>query len=309
MSESSDSALPGDEAPAPQLTAGAMLREARQAQGLHLAALATLLKVAPRKLEALESDRHEELQGTTFVRALAQAACRALKLDPAPVLARLPRPDQALLGQVSAGLNAPFRERGMKREAPDGVLGSRLLLGTVLVLCAAALAMWLLPTDTLSPFSALIGRGAATTPPLTQTEKLPWPAAPEAVPVAAPASLVASADVSAPKPAPSAALDAGPRSATALRPAVDDLSSQGDLVGRAALQLKTHEASWIEVTDGNSRVLLARVVAAGEDLTLDAKPPVQVKIGNARATELLLRGQAVDLQARTRDNVARLELK
>jgi cytoskeleton protein RodZ len=79
--------------------------------------------------------------------------------------------------------------------------------------------------------------------------------------------------------------------------------------GRASLQLRTREASWIEVTDANSQVLLARVVAAGEDLALDAAPPVRVKIGNARATELLLRGQPVDLTAQTRDNVARMELK
>ena len=71
--------------------AGALLRAARERQGLHLAALAAQLKVAPRKLEALEADRYDELPDATFVRALAASMCRVLKIDPAPVLERLPQ--------------------------------------------------------------------------------------------------------------------------------------------------------------------------------------------------------------------------
>ena len=94
-------------------------RATRQAQGLHIAALATQLKVTPSKLELLESDQHAELQGSTFVRALAQAACRALKIDPAPVLARLPDAHGNTLDQVNGGLNAPFREHGARRAARE----------------------------------------------------------------------------------------------------------------------------------------------------------------------------------------------
>ncbi|MDO8288324.1 MAG: helix-turn-helix domain-containing protein, partial [Parvibaculum sp.] len=38
-------------------TAGALLRAARQAAGIHIAALAALLKVPEKRLEALEHDR------------------------------------------------------------------------------------------------------------------------------------------------------------------------------------------------------------------------------------------------------------
>ena len=41
----------------PAVTAGSLLREARAAAGLHIAALAVSLKVPVRKLEALEADR------------------------------------------------------------------------------------------------------------------------------------------------------------------------------------------------------------------------------------------------------------
>ena len=80
-------------------TAGRLLREARQAQGLHIAALASAIKVAPRKLELLEADRLDELPDATFTRALAQTVCRSLKIDAAPILALLPPPSGHRLEQ------------------------------------------------------------------------------------------------------------------------------------------------------------------------------------------------------------------
>ena len=62
---------------------GKKLREAREKQGLHIAALAAAIKVSPKKLEMLESDRFDALPDATFTRALAQTVCRALKTDPA----------------------------------------------------------------------------------------------------------------------------------------------------------------------------------------------------------------------------------
>ena len=52
-------------------SAGRLLREAREKQGLHIAALAAAIKVSPKKLELLESDRFDELPDATFTRALA----------------------------------------------------------------------------------------------------------------------------------------------------------------------------------------------------------------------------------------------
>lgn len=127
------------------VTAGGLLRAAREAQGLDLAVLAAQLKVAPRKLEALEADRHDELQGATFVRALAQAACRALKQDPAPVLIRLPQAGKPALTEVSGGLNAPFRERSGLREAGESWLARRGFAGLIAVLVLAAGGLLWLP--------------------------------------------------------------------------------------------------------------------------------------------------------------------
>ena len=107
-------------------SAGALLRAAREKQGLHIAALAAAIKVTPRKLDALEHDRYDELPGATFTRALAQTVCRSLKIDPQPVLALLPQADNPGLDAVAAGsLNTPFRDRP-GREDRGGTGGTGL---------------------------------------------------------------------------------------------------------------------------------------------------------------------------------------
>jgi cytoskeleton protein RodZ len=72
MSELADTAAGPVAAP----TAGRLLREARERQGLHIAALAASIKVAQKKLELLEADRFDALPDATFTRALAQTVCR-----------------------------------------------------------------------------------------------------------------------------------------------------------------------------------------------------------------------------------------
>ncbi len=57
------------------MTAGGLLKEARQAAGMHIAALAVALKVPVSKLEALEADNYAVLPDTVFVRALASSVC------------------------------------------------------------------------------------------------------------------------------------------------------------------------------------------------------------------------------------------
>ena len=126
----------------PSPTAGRLLRQAREAQGMHIAMLAASLKVPQRKLEALEQDRLQDLPDATFARALAQSVCRVLKVDAGPVMALLPRTGAEALDQVSAGLNAPFRERaGMGETLGSGVL-RHPATAIVAVLLLAALAVW-----------------------------------------------------------------------------------------------------------------------------------------------------------------------
>ena len=65
----------------------------------------------------------------------------------------------------------------------------------------------------------------------------------------------------------------------------------------------------VEARDGRGQLLLSRTVQPGESVGLDGALPIRLTIGNAAATQLGFRGQAIDLSQRTRDNVARIELQ
>ena len=96
-------------APVDGVTAGMLLRHAREAAGLHVDTLAANLKVPVRKLEALEEDRYDLLPDAVFARALASSVCRTLKVDAQPVLERLPQSVQPRLKPDGPVINAPFR--------------------------------------------------------------------------------------------------------------------------------------------------------------------------------------------------------
>ncbi len=290
------------DAAAPAASAGALLRQARQAQGMHIAVLSAAIKVPQRKLEALEADRYDELPDATFTRALAQTVCRTLKIDAAPVLALLPKAfTDSRLEHVAEGINAPFRDRGGPDTGGDwGIALSPAVWAALGVLVLAA-GVYFMPPGLLGPSAS---SGAASAPVVSV---LPASAvAPTPAPVAeAPA---ASAAVAAAEPPASTA---GETVHSAPLAAANDSAASAPAVPPAAgaLLLRTSAESWIEVIDARGQTLLSRVVTPGEVVGLDGAMPLRLTVGNAAATTVSLRGQPVDLAPRTRDNVARLELK
>ena len=274
-------------AAAGQSTAGSLLRAARERQGLHVAALAASVKVAPRKVEALEADRYDELPDLTFARALAQTICRVLAIDAAPVLALLPQLPNIGPGleQVHNGLNTPLRSRSGRLPGSDANLLKRPAVWLPLLLLLAALVVWLLPQSWITRTRGVAGR--ASSAPASSAASAAAPAsggAAAGAPVAAAPSAEPAATAAAETPLPAASEPA------------------------PLLQLQARGDAWVEVLDARGAIVIRRLVRAGESVGLDGTPPLRVKIRNASAMALAFRGQPVEL-ARTRDNTVRLELK
>jgi len=97
---------------------GAMIKAAREQQGLHLAILSVNLKVSVKQLEALEADRFDQLMEPVFARALAAKVCRILKLDPSQVLSLMPAATNGLkpLNIIDAEGEASFAGQGSVRQ-------------------------------------------------------------------------------------------------------------------------------------------------------------------------------------------------
>lgn len=287
---------PADVPMPPAASAGALLRQARQAQGMHIAVLATAIKVTPRKLEALENDRFDELPDATFTRALAQTVCRTLKIDPAPVLALLPRPPGHRLEQVGEGINAPFRDRpGMNQGSEAPLLGSPAVWAPLLILILAGV-VYFLPPGTVS----LPSVRPASAPAAASTRTAPAPSA-TVVPVVQPAAA---------PPAPAASIVVETVHSV---PAVPDPAASAPAAATApiagVLQLRVSGESWVEVLDGRGQTLLSRLLQPGEAVGVDGLAPLKLTIGNAGATQVSFRGRSIELAGYTRDNVARLDLK
>jgi len=303
----------GAEAPAAATSPGRLLREAREKQGLHIAALAAAIKVTPKKLEALEADRFDALPDATFTRALAQTVCRALKIDPAPVMRLLPPPRGHRLETVGEGLNTPFRERPgvlVQSSWPDALASPGYWLAGLFLI--GAIAVFLLPPGWLGgvaggtrPASAPAAVGATKGEPVMPPEVVAE--APRAASGAAPAAS-AVVEVQAPAEPPAATDGASAADAAAATLAAASSSEDGAMPA-GMVQLRTTAASWVEITDGRGQPLVSRLLKPGEAVGLDGVSPFRVRIGNAAGTELVYRGQPMDLKAFTRDNVARLELK
>ncbi|MFM2346820.1 MAG: hypothetical protein RL654_1573 [Pseudomonadota bacterium] len=297
----------------PTGSAGRLLQAGRERRGLELDALAQLLKVPVRKLQALEADRFEELPGAAFTRSLAQSYARQIGVDVQEVLALLPQaivPPQRL-EHVSRGLQTPYREGGGAHFGGSGGFdGFRPVHAIALALLALALLLWLLPPlSTLVPSLGLSSRSepaavevaASSEGPASDTVVVETvhgtPEDPAVTPALPPVPQAASAVV----PTPAAGASAPSVAPASSAPAV--AAAAGTVV------LKTRAASWVEVRDAGNAVLLSRTLPSGETVSLDGAMPMRVRIGLASAIEISLRGEPVDLKPYTRGTSATVLLK
>ncbi len=161
---------------------GQMLRQAREAAGVHIAALAVALKVPVRQIESLEQGAFDRLPDPTFARALASSLCRQLHVDPKPILANLP---QVQLSQprVRDGINEPFHRPGTSAAAAASRAALRppVLIAALLLLVALLLLAWPWIEEQL-PGSG----GPAVSAPVPAAAPEPVPASPVPGGVAAP---------------------------------------------------------------------------------------------------------------------------
>jgi cytoskeleton protein RodZ len=299
-------------APSDGLTAGLLLRRARESAGLHVASLAVALKVPVRKLEALEADRYDQLTDAVFARGLAASVCRTLKIDPQPVLERLPQSAAPRLLLVRDSINAPFRAPGdVVGPSWYGELPRPVVLSVgALLLGAAVIALWpagprdevavvMRPPTAAMPAAEPMGQPTAVPAAPAASASAPALSMTLAIPPAGAASSVAATPAAAAMPA--AAPGAPPAVAAPVQAVAQ--AAGGIVVFRAAAP------SWVQVTDARGQVVIKKLLAAGETADVSGALPLAVTVGSANTTRVTVRGQAFDLAPLARDNVARFDVK
>jgi cytoskeleton protein RodZ len=278
-SESASPVLPA------AVQAGALLRGYRERALYDLEALAAVVKVPVRKLEALEAGMLDVLPEPVYVRAMVVGICRVLKADPQPVLDLLPGSVVQSLRQDGGIAPVPFRPSGSGTPQGLGEITVKppLRWAVALVLGAGLLYGWP-DLESWWTQNRLDEEALAAVKPWTASGPVPqitdFPQDPAANPAALPAQ-------------PGAATEEPSNPASAGDP----------------LSLKAHGRTWVEVLDAKGVVVLRRNLENGERVSAGGHLPLSVVVGRADVTEVWVRGKVLETKAISQENVARFEVK
>lgn len=317
--------------PQEPVSAGQMLRAARQKAGVDLSLLSQTLKVPVKQLEALECDNIDPAKGVVFFRGLAAAVCRHLQTDASPVLALMPSTPVIFAPQKTVGQSpGPVMHFRTLRSSPSrqkhsvGVWawGMLLVIAALLWLPEPSQWLWL---DDVQDWLASVSQNELNSGN-KDTEGIPQPdkdrplsdqqGVLEAVALPLPISQTPDASAAATVVA-SSALPAS----TSVTPPLSSASSSAATVLKDSVPTKSVKAasvewvfsaaadSWIELRSGPSVVVWSGLVKAGQSQQVQSPLPVSVVVGRAQGVSVTLRGQPFDLKPHTQVTVARFEVK
>lgn len=286
----SDAVTPVESVPAVPVEAeavqpGRALAEARTRRNQTIAEIAQQLKLSASQVEALEAGDHARLPGPVFVRGFVRNYARLVELDGEALVARLALPQDPLTAgaAIPHSHNIPFPDgRGPRWPYFAAAIG---VLALVVVLFEF-IATPTVPSQPAASTALAVAPEPAMQAPATQVVAV----APEAVSLPA---QVADASVPAAAEPIAASVPSNPEK----RP------------GEAELHFVFENQSWVEVRDRDDRIVFSQLNPAGAVQHVQARPPLNVVIGNARGVRLTYNGRQFDLAPHTRVEVARFTLE
>lgn len=290
---------------------GPVLAKAREGLGLTHEEVAERLRLAPRQIQALESDDYEHLPGPTYIRGYLRSYAEMVGLASGPIL-------EAFGHVPAASKAADLGSLAPKEEITSQHRHVRLATYVMIaVIVALAVSWWQgrLPEPKLSPVPDLTPSPAAVNPaalPVVPSEGLvaskpaitaPPPQVPSVTPKPAHAGPVI------PSRSGVAAKTALPATASKpLQVVVAAKATVGTASQRALLVLRTDQDSWVDVRDAQDNKLLYETVPAGRVVTLDGNAPLKVFLGNAAGVKVEFDGKPFDASPYMHGQVARFTL-
>jgi cytoskeleton protein RodZ len=267
------------------MTAGAVLRHARERAGWSIDMVSQQLKLAPRQVQALEEDDFAQLPGRTFVRGFMRNYARLLHLDGEALLSSLPESD-TVPSLDRPTLTPTARTMGdLPTESPAKPSSARWAIPLALVaIVAIALAY-----EFGRP---LLERGKAEL--ATRSAPAPQKAA------------VAPAPVAETPPAAAQAPAAQPDTAQAEPPTIAAPIPPGT---ETPLVFVFRGTSWIEVRDAKGTIVLSTMGYPGATHAVGGAFPMDVTLGNAEAVAVTFNGAPFDTSSYVKQNVAKFRIQ
>ena len=278
-----------------QASPGRALAAARAGLKLSVADVSQQIKYGVKQIAAIEADDYATLPGATFVRGMIRSYAKLLQIDSEPLLTNLGRRD------IPAPVTVDLRTRGQEPFVEGGGKSSRiyalLSLAALVAVAVVAYEWWTNPLDT--------GEVVTITPRTAQSDESA--ASPALAPAPAPADVPpAPATASVFKPAAAGDALAPQQVAQAALPA-STAKGSGSRLKR--VELEFDQLSWVEIKQGNGKILLSQLNPAGTRQLIEGMPPFEVVIGNAANVRLKYNDATVDLRPYFKVDVARLTLE
>lgn len=255
------------------------LRDAREALALSVEHAAEKLHCDPKVILALEAGRFDELGATVFVRGHLRRYGDLLGMNGAELA------DQwsSQAGGALAGPDLTRIPQAPRRSDPNALRRIAIAVGAAVLLAIAA--WWILAgrdgRSPLAPFSGSPAPGGSDDAPQPPVASGP----------VAPAILAAAAGGAAVRSVSGAASAVNAPSAAAPGPSAPDAT-------RVSLRLAATADSWIEVVDASGRPLYRETLRPGVSADVSGRAPMRVRVGNQRATTLVVDGLARDVPQR-----------
>jgi cytoskeleton protein RodZ len=315
---------------------GQILKRAREGKNLTLAAIATLMNLDLRTVEALERGNQNELPAPIFVRGYLRGYARLVGVDEATVLeaykAQAPQePRPRPVGMSRVPVRPAFR-------APASSLKS--VFSVILLLVFAWIAVeWgpdliarvsgdaaqetaAVDDSALVPNAEQVAPDNADMSPASTVSSMVLPESSEQPVVQTKLDGTASLSLDLPTPQPAPAAEAPPPVAQPEPelPAESDFAAPAVIapvetpvqaaagVGELRLELRIDSDSWVEIKSADGENLLLGLLHKGDTRSVTGKAPLTVVFGNAAGVEVQVDGKLFDHSRYARDNIARFEI-
>ena len=291
---------------------GAMLRAAREAQGISLGDMAVRSRLSVAQVRALEEEDVSALPEPVYVRAFIRGCAHSLGLDPQALAEDYMNRYGRCGGAAEHGqipLHDPSREEVINSTPRHRGLKVALLALLVAVVSAG---IWAVYTDQFAGVHSgseaqKVESGA------TEGDAHNASASVEAAPAGANgASAENAADAPASREAsPAQAPQAQPQTQPAASAAAASQTPQTAPAGVPirVVRFEVTSPCWVQVIAPNGRNVIAREMQPGSPVTADIPQGSRITVGNAGALTLTIDGKPYDIRQETRNGISRITLE
>jgi cytoskeleton protein RodZ len=250
---------------------GAKLRQERLSLGRSIEDVARETRISEKFLDAIEREDFERLPGLLFTRNFVRQYAQSLKLDPDPLLAELPKPDESAVRLPEAPAPVPYGR--------DWQIGSFVWFALA---AAAILGAWYLSHSmrtrvSSSPNPVASARPVTTSAPARAPDPVAQPQATPSPDTTSPETQQASDRTPA---QPTAAPDAG-------------AAAQAAAALPVRVVLKAQQTSWVQMS-ADGKVAFTGTLQPNDTKEISANERIKILTGNAGGLTISLNGKTLE---------------